>query len=299
VHLRELHEKRRKGMRFRYVAPTTVEEAISLLTEYNGKAELIAGGTDLVPQMRQKAKRPEYVIDISGIPGLDYIDFDEKDGLKIGALTTIRTLETSADLQQRYPVISQAASQLGSVAIRNVGTLGGNLCNAAPSAETAPALIGLSAKAKIVGCDGERVIPLEDFFTGPGSTALKKGELLVEIEVPMPPPNTKGVYLKHSIRGTIDLALVSVAAIITLKPNGEFCRDIKIALGAVAPTPMRAHKAEEIMKGQRIDEVLISRAAQAASNEARPISDVRASAEYRKEMVKVFSRRALREAMAK
>jgi len=286
-------------MRFEYLQPVTIEQAISLLTKHDGKAKVIAGGTDLVVQMRRKEVRPQYVVDIAGIPGLDYINYDEKQGLRIGALTTIRALETSNELQQRYPVISQAASQLGSVAIRNVATLGGNLCNAAPSAETAPSLIGLQATAKIIGPDGERIASLEDFFTGPGSTILKTGELLLEIQVPVPSPGTRGIYLKHAIRGTVDLAIVGVAVIVTPEVGGEVCQDINVVLGAVASTPMRARSAEEMMRGERIDDALIDRSAQAASDEARPISDVRASAQYRKEMVKVFTRRALREAMAK
>jgi carbon-monoxide dehydrogenase medium subunit len=283
-------------MRFEYLEPATIEEAVSLLTKYNGRAKVIAGGTDLLVPMRQKVIRPDYVVDIINIPGLDYINYDDEKGLRIGALTTIRSLEKSAELNQRYPVISQAASQLGSVAIRNMGTLGGNLCNAAPSAETAPALIGLSAEARIVGPDGERVVPLEDFFTGPGTTVLKTAELLVEIQVPVLPLRTKGVYLKHAIRGSIDLAIVGVAAIVILEPGSNVCKDIKLVLGAVGPTPMRAHQAEEIIKGKRIDDALIDKCAQVASDESRPITDVRASDWYRKEMIKVFTRRAIKEA---
>lgn len=283
-------------MRFDYLEATTIEEAISLLSKYDGQARTIAGGTDLLVQIRNKAIKPEYVIDIGGIPGLDYIKYDDKQGLSISTLTTIRTLEKSAELQKRYPVIPQAAGQLGSMAIRNMATIGGNICNASPSAETAPALIGLEARAKIVGPDGERIVPLEDFFTGPGQTVLKTGELLVEIQVPPPSPGTKSAYLKHSIRGSIDLAIVGVAAILTM--DGELCREAKIVLGAVAPTPIRAKKAEAVLKGKKIDDALIEQATQGASIDCCPISDVRASAEYRTEMVKVFTRRAIKEAMA-
>lgn len=281
-------------MRFEYLLPATIEEAVSMLSRYDGKAKVIAGGTDLVVQMRAKVLKPKYVVDITGISGLDYINYDEKLGLRVGALTTIRSLETSPLLQQKYPIISQAASQLGSVQIRNVGTLGGNLCNAAPSADTAPALIGLSTSAKIIGSDGERVVPLERFFTGPGSTVIKSTELLVEIQVPVLLANTKGIYVKHSVRGTIDLAIIGVAVVITMDSESKVCQDIKIVLGAVAPTPMRSHKAEEFIRGKVVDNGLITRSSQAASEEARAISDVRASAEYRKEMVKVFTQRALR-----
>jgi len=258
---------------------------------------LDSGGTDLLVQIRGKAIKPEYVVDIGYIPKLDYINYDEKQGLKIGALTTIRAIEKSEKLRQLYPVISQAAGLLGSVAIRNVATIGGNLCNAAPSADTAPPLIGLSAKARITGSGGERLVSFEDFFTGPGETVLKAGELLLEIQVPVPPPGTKGVYLKHS-RSAVDLATVGVAVIMALESGGT-CRDVKIVLGAVAPTPMRAKKAEEMLRGKKIEPALIEEAAQVASGEAQPITDVRASAEYRKEMVKVFTRRAIEQIIAK
>lgn len=285
-------------MRFEYIKPKTIKEAISLLSRYNGQSKVIAGGTDLVVQMRDRLIKPGNVIDITGIEELGYIDVDDKKGLLIGALTPIRDLEKSAELKRSYPIISQAASQLGSVAIRTMGTIGGNLCNASPSAETAPALIVLSAKVRIVGPSGERVVPLEDFFVGPGSTVLEAGELLVEIQVPAPLPHTRGIYLKHAIRGSIDLAIVGVAVALTLETKSKVCQDIKIALGAVAPTPIRARKAEEILTGNTINDDLIDRSSLSASDEARPISDARASAEYRKEMVKVFTGRAIREAMS-
>jgi len=283
-------------MRFNYLEPATIEEAVSLLGKYDGKAKVVAGGTDLMVQIRDKLIAPEYVVDIGYVSGLDCIDYDEAQGLRIGALTTIRTIEKSGKIFQVYPAISQAAGLLGSMAIRNVATIGGNLCNAAPSADTAPALIGLSAKGKIIGPDGEKLVSLEEFFTGPGCIVCEPGELLVEVQVPVPPPGTKGVYLKHG-RSAIDLATVGVAVIMTLEP-GVVCRDVKIVLGAVAPTPMRAKKAEEILRGKKVEPALIEKSAQVAADEARPITDVRASAEYRKEMVKVYTRRAIAQLVA-
>jgi len=285
-------------MRFNYLEPATIEEAVSFLSKYDGKAKVIAGGTDLLLQIRNKAIVPEYVVDIENIPGLGYINYDEKQGLRIGTLTTIRALEKSAKLRQTYPVISQAAGLLGSVAIRNVATIGGNLCNALPSADTAPSLIGLSANAKIVGPGGERVVPLGDFFTGVGSTVLKNGELLLEVQVPVPPTGTKGVYLKHG-RSAIDLAVVGVAVIITLEPD-DVCHDIRIVLGSVAPKPMRAYDAEKIVRGKRIDEAIIDTCAQVASDEAHPRpGSIRASPEYKKTIVKLFIMRAMKQIIAK
>jgi carbon-monoxide dehydrogenase medium subunit len=282
-------------MRFEYLEPNTVDEALSLLGTYDGKAMVIAGGTDVLRQIRDKVIQPEFVIDISGIPGLDLMNYNKGVGMRIGATTTIRSLENATVLQTRYPILSQAARQLGSVAIRNVATLGGNLCNARPSADMAPALLGLNARVKLIGPGRERVVPLEDFFTGPGKTILDRRELMVEVQLPVEQPNTKGIYLKHSIRGSIELAIVGVAAIVALE--GKVCRDIRLVLGAVAPTPIRAKRAEEIIRGARIDDALIDEAARVASDESRPISDVRASAEYRKEMVRVLTKRAINEAV--
>ncbi len=284
-------------MRFGYLEPSTIDEATSLLIKYEGKAKIIAGGTDLIIKMRRKAIRPQDIINLGFIPGLDYIDYNEKKGLKIGALTTIRDIEKSPILKQKYSVISQAASQLASTAIRNMATIGGNLCNASPSADMIPALIGLSASVKIIGPNGVRLVLLDDFFTGPGTTVLEAGDILTEIQVPIPVPCTEGIYLKHGIRGSVDLAIVGVAAVITLHPRRDICQDIRVVLGAVAPTPMRARQAEDMIRGKIINEELINDATHLAVSEARPISDVRASLEYRREMLKVFTRNAITQAL--
>lgn len=279
-------------MQYEYAEPTTIESAIGLLAESNGTAKIMAGGTDLFLQLAKKVKKTDCVVDISRIQGLDYIQYDKQVGARIGALAAVRSIELSPVLLQQYPVLSQAAGKIGSVAIRNVGTIGGNLCNASPSAETAPALIGLSAKVKIMGIDAERVIPLEEFFKGPGQSALSNEEMMTEIQVPVPSPNSKGVYLKHAIRGSIELAIVGVAVVMDF--DDEICSDIKIVLGAVAPTPIRAREAEKIIKGNKLDDALIEKCAKTASDESKPITDVRASAEYRKEMVKVLVRKAIK-----
>lgn len=286
-------------MRFDYLEPETIEETLAMLSKYNGRSKIIAGGTDLILQIRRKAIKPEYIIDITRIPGLDYITFDDQQGLRFGSLTTIRALETSVELQKNYPIISQAASQLGSVAIRNVATLGGNLCNALPSAKTAQVLVALSAQVRIIGPGGDRTLPLEDFFTGVGETLLKPNELLLEILVPKIAPHTFGMYIKHSARGAIDLAIVNVAVVMTMEPDKKVCRDARIVLGAVAPTPLRAKKAENVLRGKKIDGVLIDRAAQVASDETHPrVGSIRGSFEYKKEMVRVLTGRAIREVTA-
>jgi aerobic carbon-monoxide dehydrogenase medium subunit len=280
-------------MRFEFIEPFTIQEAISSLVAHAGKVKVVAGGTDLLVQMRQKTLTPEYVVDVTNIPGLDYIRYDKKEGMKIGALTTISAIEGSAELLEKYPVVAKAAGHLGSPAIRNLGTLGGNLCNASPSAEMPPTLIGLSARAKIVGPEGERSVLLEEFFTGPGKTVLKNGELLTEIQLPVPSPNTKGAYFRHAIRHSHDLSIVNVAIIVDVEPRKKICKDVKIVLGAVAPTPIRARNAENALRGKKLAEDLIQEIADLASSEAKPITDVRATAWYRKEMVMVYTRRAL------
>jgi carbon-monoxide dehydrogenase medium subunit len=200
------------------------------------------------------------------------------------------------ELQRRYPVLSQAARQLGSVAIRNVASVGGNLCNALPSAETSQALIALAAQVRIIGPRGERTVALEGFFTGVGTTVLQPDEVLLEILVPEPAPHTCGIYIKHSPRGPIDLAIVNITVLMTMEPDQEVCRDAKIVLGAVFPTPLRAKKAENVLKGSRVDETLIDRAGQVASDEAHPRhGSIRGTFEYKKEMVRVLTGRALRE----
>ena len=286
-------------MRFEYLEPETIEEALTMLNRYQGKSKIIAGGTDLMLQMRNKSIKPEYVVDITRIPGLDYIMFDDQQGLRLGALTTIRALETSVEFQRKYPVISQAASQLGSVAIRNVATVGGNLCNALPSAETSQALVALSAQVKVIGPRGERILPLEDFLTGVGKTLLQPDEVLLEILIPELAPHTSGIYIKHSPRGPIDLAIVNITVLMTMEPDQKVCSDAKIVLGAVSSTPLRARKAENVLKGNRVDGALIDRAAQVASDEARPrLGSIRGSFEYKKEMVRVLTGRAIREVTA-
>ncbi len=284
-------------MRFQYLQPLTLQEATSLLAEYNGEAKVIAGGTDLINLIRTKAIRPRYVVDIGRIPGLEHLQYDRDGALSIGALATLRALETSNDIKQRHPIIAQAAAQLGSVAIRNVGTIGGNLCHASPAADTVPSLIALGATVKIIGSAGERTVAVEDYFVAPGRTVLRRGEILAEVCVPPMPPESKGVYLKHASRGAADLAIVGVAVVASM--DSGRCRSVKIALGAVAPTPMRAKQAEQLLHGKRINDALIEQTAQTAAAESHPITDLRASADYRREMVKVFTRLAIKKVTRK
>ncbi|MGH8740792.1 MAG: FAD binding domain-containing protein [Burkholderiales bacterium] len=224
------------------------------------------------------------------IPGIGRLSFDAREGLRIGALVTAREVEISPVILEKYLSLAQAARELGSIQVRNRATIVGNVCRASPSADTLPPLIADAAEVTLHGRNGERRLPLEDFFSGPGKTVLAPDELVTELRLPPPAPRTGKVYIKHGRRKAMELATVGVA--VSLSRD-----DVRIVLGAVAPTPIRARRAEQILRGKRIDATMIERAAQAAADEARPISNVRASAEYRREMVGVLVRRALRQAL--
>jgi carbon-monoxide dehydrogenase medium subunit len=258
----------------------------------------MAGGTDILPKLkRREIKAPEYIIALKGIPDLDYVKYDEVDGLSLGALVTIHAVETSPIVQERFGVLFQAAESMASAQVRNRGTLAGNLCNAVPSADTAPALLTLEASLKLTSQKGERIVNVQDFFAGPNETVLTEEEILQEIHVPNLPPHSRGRYLKLTPRRSMDLAIVGVAAVVVAEDG--ICNDIRIALGAVAPTPIRARRAEDIIRGQKLSDEVIERAAQIAAEECHPISDHRASAEYRCDMVEVLTRQAIQQAVKK
>lgn len=281
--------------KFKYLRPETLEEACSMLSQFNGKARVIAGGTDLMVNMKQKTDSPAYLVDISYFPGLNTIEYNEEDALKIGALCTHSDIESSSVIQGKFNILAQACRSIGSVQIRNLGTIGGNLCNASPSADSAPALLGLDAKVRIFGSAGENAVELAKFFTGPGETILKPNEILTGIDISTISPHSSAVYLKLSPRRAMDLAVVGVAIVLWLSADGSICTDIRIALGAVAPIPIRAFKAEEIIRGQKLNNTLIDETARVAAEETKPITDLRGSVEYRKEMVKVLTRRGIRQ----
>ena len=254
--------------KFEYFEPKTIKEACSLLLQYKEQASVIAGGTDLLVKMKNREVVPQYLIWLKGIPHLNYIEHDETQGLRIGTLATLDVLKTSSLIQSKFSILAQAIHQMASSQIRSLATIGGNLCNAVPSADTAPPLIVMGAKLKLTSPAEERIIPLEKFFIGPDETVLGDGELLVEIQIPNPLARSGGVYIKHTLRRAMDLALVGVAAMIALDSADGVCTDIKIALGAVAPTPIRASQAEGILRGKSLEDELINQVAQAAAREA-------------------------------
>ncbi len=281
--------------RFDYLKPQSLEEALSLLNQYGDKAKLLAGGTDAIVMNRQKKISPDVFISLRGILGLDQI---EPNGIfKIGAMVTHRTIEQSKLVRKKFPLLADASSVLGSVQVRNVATIGGNLCTASPSAETAPSLLVYEAEVQLVSSREERRLSLESFFTGPGETALDKKEILKEILLPLPPPNSVGTYLKLGRRKSVDLSVVNVAVLLTLDPKSGICERARIALGAVAPTSIRAKETEKTLEGNLLDEGIIRKAGDCAKQECSPITDIRGSAEYRREMVKVLVEKGIRQSL--
>lgn len=273
---------------FEYAEPASLEEAISIL-ERSEDARVLAGGTDLILGMRERKTAPRTIVNIKRIPGLNRMQIDEHGGLRIGAIVTMDAIERSEFVQTAFPILADAAHSLGSFQIRNRATIGGNLCNASPAADTAPPLIALGAIAKIAGANRERLVRLDDFFVGPGRTVLSKAEVLTEVDVPSQARESYGAYLKHGPRNAMDIATVNAAAMFTVAE--QKCTEARIALGSVAPVPLRARKAETEIHGKVIDESSVRRVAEVASEECSPISDLRGSAEYRKAMVKVLVRR--------
>ncbi len=283
--------------KFEYLSPTSLPEILELLERYGTRAKVVAGGTDLIVQMKEKRIAPEVIIDLLGVPELQRMERSDA-GIRIGATVKLSALESSPVLHGEWNILTSAAHRIGSPQVRNRGTIGGNLCSASPAADTAPPLLVMEATVTLAGKNGERKAPLESFFTGPGLTVLRSDEILKEIAIPATPQHSFGAYLKLGRRKSMDLALVSVTVLLTLNRDKGTCERARIALGSVAPTPVRAKETEKMLEGKKPDENLIQEAAQCAEKECRPISDVRSTATYRKEMIKVLVRRAILQALA-
>ena len=299
--------------KFDYLKPKTLEEALSLLNQPGKKAAIIAGGTDVVVLIKQKTMAPDVLISLRGIPGLDQIQYDGT--LRIGALVTHRAIEKSEVIRKQFSALADAADVLGSVQIRNVATIGGNICTAAPSADTATPLMVLGTQVKIKSLKEERTVPIEEFFTGPGETLLKKGEILTELVIPKPLPNTGSAYWKLQRRLALDLPILGVSVFLSLdrgtvscsdmlctaspissilhamEKDELTCKEVRIALGVAAPTPIRASKAENLLRGKKISDELLEEVANTASIEAQPRDSIRGEAWYRKDMIRVLVKR--------
>ncbi len=274
---------------FEFLEPKTLEEACSLLSEHKEEAKLLAGGQSLRPILRQRLLAPKYLINIKGLSELDYIK-ELRGELKIGALTTHRTIETSLIIGQKLPMLVEMERSVGSIQIRNWGTIGGSLAHADPAGDPAPALIAVGAKVKVVSTRGEREIPLENFMTGYLETTLAADEILTEITVPYLASNSGGAYLKEAIR-VGDIGIATVAAMVTLNGKQQV-KDARFVLGAQGTPPLRATQAERVAVGKRAVDS-IEDVAEATAKEARPQTDIVGSVEYKLELVKVLTKRAL------
>jgi carbon-monoxide dehydrogenase medium subunit len=280
---------------FEYFAPKTVEESLSLLSQYREDVKIIAGGQSMLVVMRQGLIAPEYVVDIKGISALDYMTYDEKEGLKIGALTTHRTIEKSPTIQKHFKVLSEMETNLATIQTRNWGTIGGNLCHGDPAGDPAPVLMVLGAKLKLKSLSGERTVAIEGFSKDILEVDLEPDEMLIEIQVPVLREHTGVAHEKLMVMQG-DAGIVGAASSITLKPGNGICEDARIVISNAASIPLRAKEAEKCLIGKTINEDLLTEASEAASKEADPPSDVHASAEYRREMVKVFVNRTTKRA---
>jgi carbon-monoxide dehydrogenase medium subunit len=276
-----------------YFAPNTISEALLLLGRCRGKAKLIAGGTNVVPDMRAKTLKPDVLIDISHLKTLAYIK-EEKKRIRIGSLTTIAELASSKVIQKYAPILSQAANQLGNPLVRNRATIGGNLADASPAADTAVPLLALEAMVVIEADGGKRrQISVDQLFTGPNRTVLKKGELIKEIIFFKTNSNTRMGYLKLGLRNAMAISVASIGVLIEMERDK--CKEARIGLGAVAPMPIRAYRTEQMLVGKEVTKQLIEACCDEIKKEIRPITDIRASAEYRKAMASVLLRRLIQQ----
>jgi CO/xanthine dehydrogenase FAD-binding subunit len=280
---------------FELERPGTVEEVLACLEEHGQGAKILAGGTDLLLQIRSGQQHYRSLVALGGIDGLKGIALEEANGqpvLRIKSCTTIEQIKHSPEVTRLAPALQVAAASIATWQVRNLATLGGNLCNASPAADLAPPLLAMGATMHIAGPSGERQLPIGQFFLGPGRTALTQAELLTSIKVPTPGPRWIIRFLKHSLRAVNDLAVVSLCAALKLSPSGEV-EDARIALGAAAPVPVLVQEAAQALIGFRLTDALISKAAELARRSAQPLSDLRGSKEYRYHMVEHLTRDAL------
>ena len=274
-----------------YFEPKSIGDALTVLSKHGAAAKVISGGTDVMVDIKFK-EEPGALVNIKKIPSLSGIA-ESGGAIRIGALTTIREIETSALIREKLPVLWEAAHQFASLQIRDTATIGGNICRASPSGETLSPLLVLDAKAVMAFSSGEQSESFSNFFTGPGKSIVGDKGLLTEIEIPLPAAGSQGVYLKHAVRGAMDIAMVGVAVMITPEAGKNNLADVRIGLGAVAPTPLRAPKTEALLKGKPLTAALLKEAGAMAASEASPISDQRSSAENRRWIVEALTKRGL------
>lgn len=283
---------------FQYLVPETIDELTSLLAEHREKAKILSGGTDLLILMKDKAVKADYLIDISRLNSLHGISYEEGRGLAIGAATKIEVIERSPLIYEKYHALHQGARAIGSPQVRAMGSIGGNCCNALPAADTPPPLVALGAKVQLVSKRGRREMPLEDFIRGNRVTAIEQDEFLENLLLDEPWPNSSSRYLHIGLREAMEVDMASMAVNMAIDPSTGKVNNLRIVMGAVGPTPLRALKAEGILMGKGPDDNLLQAAADSCAAESRPIDDFRASAAYRREVLKVLFRRAFQETLA-
>lgn len=283
--------------KFNYHEPSTLEETLQLLSELGGNAKLLAGGTDLLVRMKQKIDQPTHVISIARVPGLTSIVPRNGHGVAVGASVSAATLSRHELIRDRFNPLSEASGRLGAPMIRNRATIGGNLVNGRPAADLPPACMVLNAVLKLKSLGGEREVSVNEFFKGPGETLIEPNELLVSINIETPDPWSGGSYIKLGARKTLEISMVNVASLVTLQSADGPIVDARIALGAVAPTPVRALAAEEMLIGQQPTPDLLQRAGEIGVGMCSPISDHRGTMEYRCLMIEVLIKRSLAQAV--
>lgn len=277
---------------FTYHQPIELPEALTLMAQFGENARALAGGTDLIRKMRARVVRVDHLVSLNRIDALRTIAWDDRNGLSIGATSRISQVGRHPKVLKHYPALGQACSAMATTQIRNMGTVAGNLANGSPCADTASPLVCYDAVLLVASAEGIRRVPLVDFHTGPSIVDLNPGEIVTAIEVPKPVAGMVSSYLRHSARSRVDMAAVSAGAAIKLD-NNQQVQHVRLALGAVAPTPLRLHGVEQSLLGKVLDSDMIENAAIEGMNAANPIDDIRATAEYRRAMILVLLRRAL------
>jgi len=276
---------------FKYFEPQTIGEAHQLLSKYGSEAKLLAGGTDVIVFMKKREIGPKYLVCINDIPGLDSIQYSEQNGLKIGPLVTHQSIADSPVINEKFGLLATACNKVGTPQVRNMGTIGGNVCMAGPSQDTIPPLLALGASLKLDGFHGLRTVPIEEFFVGPFKSVLKEDEILTGIEIPPLPSHSAGCYKWVTKISTVDETLAGAAVVLKKNESNGICEEIRIALTSVAHTPMRARKAEDVIRNHKVENGLIEQAAQIAAEETSP----RSRADYRRRMTSVLVKEAINE----
>lgn len=280
---------------FSYLAPETLEEALTLLHEHGEDAKVLAGGTALIIMMKQRLVLPDVLISLDHVRGLDFVE--EEDGvLRLGGLLTHRAAELASPVRLQVPVLADTYHHVATIRIRNMATVAGSLAHADPNQDPPVTLLALDAQVRLASTQGQRDIALADFFTDYYETVMQPDELLTEVRVPLPQPHTGSMYCKFLPRSADDYATVGIAATVRVNPSSGACEECRIAMGCVGVTPLRAHAAEDLLRGQQRTDALLREAAAAAQQVTDPISDTRGSADYKRAMAGVFVRRALEQA---